>query len=283
MSTSGSYDFQLTAQGIINASAENLGAMPIGGTPSTNFTTSALSALNTITKALNADGIRIWTIQWVTETFSAPSEVTGTDGEVYTCIYPHESATSNKPITGANYSTFWYQTGSTGGVWATGTDYTCTGIFSLDSRIINILRASIREQDTDSPLEIMGFDKYFDISDKWNSGKPTKLAQDKKFNYAYLYPQPDFTDYANYVLHMLAEIKLEDFDVVGDDPDFISIYTDYIVKALTNIMAPKCNKSVQEQATWQARETRAMALLKRKDTAIETLTMTPAFTVRRRR
>jgi hypothetical protein len=54
---------------------------------------------------------------------TAGEEVLGTDGLNYTCIRKHESATGNKPITGDSYSLFWTQTGSSGGTWATATDY----------------------------------------------------------------------------------------------------------------------------------------------------------------
>jgi len=54
---------------------------------------------------------------------TAGSEVTGTDALNYTCILKHESIAINRPITGASYSLYWKQTGSSGAAWVTATDY----------------------------------------------------------------------------------------------------------------------------------------------------------------
>ena len=54
---------------------------------------------------------------------TAGSEVTGTDALNYTCILKHESIAINRPITGASYSLYWKQTGSSGSTWVTATDY----------------------------------------------------------------------------------------------------------------------------------------------------------------
>ena len=58
MATSGSYDYSLTAAGIINAAYENLGVVEAGVTPATADTTMALARLNMIAKQYQgrADG-----------------------------------------------------------------------------------------------------------------------------------------------------------------------------------------------------------------------------------
>jgi hypothetical protein len=52
-----------------------------------------------------------------------PDEVTGTDSNTYTCIEPHIAADANRPITGANWSTYWKLAGTTGGTWSLGETY----------------------------------------------------------------------------------------------------------------------------------------------------------------
>jgi hypothetical protein len=52
-----------------------------------------------------------------------PNIVIGTDAEDYECILAHTAASTNKPITGVNYATYWTHTATTGVAWATGTDY----------------------------------------------------------------------------------------------------------------------------------------------------------------
>lgn len=57
-----------------------------------------------------------------------PSAVIGTDDLAYTCIAHHTSAAVGKPITGADWATYWGQSGDTGdcAVWASGVAYRAT-------------------------------------------------------------------------------------------------------------------------------------------------------------
>lgn len=56
--------------------------------------------------------------------FGPASEVLGTDTKNYTCIVAHTAAAINKPVTGANYATYWAQKGAAGGTWVDGSAYT---------------------------------------------------------------------------------------------------------------------------------------------------------------
>jgi len=277
MATSGSYDWSLTANGIINEALEDLGVIVPGGTPATAITTSSLAVLQRITKNLSAKGMRVWSIDWVQKTFSAASEVTGTDGEIYTCILSHTGAASNRPITGANYSTFWIQKGTSGGTWST-TSYTATGDFEADSNTLNILQAFIREGTQDSQLPIGRMEDYFSIIDKTVDGKPSSLYFEKlRTPHIYLYPQPDHTNYANYVLHYLRESMLEDFDAVGNDPDFPTIFIDYLVKELRYTLAPKYHKTMQEISFYKTDRDEALNILRKKETPAASQGIRPSF------
>lgn len=278
MATSGSYDWSLTANGIINEVLEDLQVIIPGGTPATAITTSALAVLNRVTKALSTKGIRVWSIDWVQKTFSAPSEVVGTDGENYSCILGHTSAAANRPISGANYTTYWIKTGTSGGVWATPTAYTSSGDFDADVQTLNVLQAFIREGTDDSPLYVGSMDDYFKISDKTIDGKPTALYFNKLLTgHIYLYPQPHFSNYADYVLHYLRESKLEDFDAVGNDPDFNSIYIDYLVKELRYALAPKYSRG-DALSFYKADRDEAFRNLKKKESEKQSNSgMSPSF------
>lgn len=269
MGTSGTYDWSLTANGIINEALEDLRVIVPGGTPASAITTSALAVLNRITKALSTKGIRVWSVDWVQKTFSAPSEVTGTDGEIYTCVLSHTSANANRPITGANYSTYWIKSGSSGGTWALSTAYTSTGDFDADAQTLNILQAFIREGSQDSPLYVGSMNDYFRIEDKTIDGKPTALYFNKLLTgHIYLHPQPDFVNYSNYVLHYLRESKLEDFDAVGNDPDFNAIYIDYLVKELRFALAPKYSRE-ELMGLYKSERDDAFRLLKNKESEFQ--------------
>ena len=56
--------------------------------------------------------------------FGPASEVVGTDTKNYACILAHTAAALNKPVTGANWATYWQQKGSSGGTWVDGSAYT---------------------------------------------------------------------------------------------------------------------------------------------------------------
>lgn len=277
MATSGSYDWSLTASGIINDALEDLGVIVAGGTPSTAMQTAALTKLNLITKDLSARGIRIWSVDWVQKTFSAPSEVTGTDGNIYTCILGHTGAASNRPITGANYTTYWVEAGSSGGTWATSA-YTSTGDFDADAQTINILSAFIREGSGDSQLGIGTISDYFKLADKTVDGKPSSLFFDKLVTpHIYLYPQPDFSAYANYVLHYLRESMLEDFDAVANDPDISSLFINYLVCALRYEMSFKAKKTAQEMSILKTEKTTAFNILRKKEAPKTSRGISPSF------
>lgn len=95
--------------------------------------------MNGMIKSWQAENIHLWKVQWLTQTLTASSEVTGTDSEVYTCIRGHTSNINNKPITGGNWNTYWKKTGSTGGTWVTATAYTAISDINLINSVTDSL------------------------------------------------------------------------------------------------------------------------------------------------
>ncbi len=80
--------------------------------------------------------------------------VIGTDGKTYRCIQAHTSAATNKPITGADYVTYWMVTGGivTGSTWVTATAYIPT---------YKILSA--REEVQGQDLQDIDIPNYFNV------------------------------------------------------------------------------------------------------------------------
>ncbi len=236
MALSGSYDFTMTRDTIISAAFRKSGI----STPNATDVTNAAEALNLICKALQTDN-EIWTRNWTQKTFSASSEVTGTDGSIYTCILSHTSAASNKPVTGANYSTYWIVKGTTGGTWVTATAYVSIGDFTLTDETVDIEKAFIRDTNSnDYPVRIVPLTEYLSILDKSNTGRPYMLVFDKQLSpVVYLYYQPDVT---TYVLHYLRIKRLQDFDASADNPDFPVHWFRYLVYALSAEIAPDLQK-----------------------------------------
>ncbi len=73
---------------------------------------------------------------------STPDVVIGSDGLNYTVISTHTAANDDKPITGANWATYWTQAGSGGIPWGVGNTYvvnpTDIGFISLSQSIPNM-------------------------------------------------------------------------------------------------------------------------------------------------
>ncbi len=61
------------------------------------------------------------------KTIKDTDQVIGSDTKNYICKLAHTAASSNKPITGADWATYWTQTGSAGIAWVTGSAYTAGG------------------------------------------------------------------------------------------------------------------------------------------------------------
>lgn len=209
MATSGVTTWTLNELEVYTEALEMLGVLEEGETPSPEQVTSARRTANIILKAWQVGHIYLHTREWVQKTFTASSEVTGTDGSIYTCILSHTATADNCPVTGANYTTYWSQKGDTGGTWTLGTAYASIGDFTPDADTFRIEKAFIRDAGTDTPVWIKRMADYMDLSDKDATGKPYMMVYDKQLSpRCYLHYQPDLT---SYVLHYLKVRRIEDF------------------------------------------------------------------------
>lgn len=264
MATSGSYDFTETRLEITKAAMENCGILSPNESPTSDQITSVSRDLNLLVKGLQANGIRIWKLDWRTATFTASSEVTGTDSNIYTCTRSHTSGATSKPITGANYTTYWRQDGSTGGTWVTSTAYSAVGQITPTADVIGIYEAFLRRNNQDIPLEIIAFDKYFsEVFTKYDEGQPQMITFDSRISpQIYLYPQPnDTTD----VLHYLAVVKLEDFDADANDADFPAKLYDLLVWGLSYRVSHKFRLPLTERQMFLNEFNKALVEMRRND------------------
>lgn len=242
MSTSGSTDFNLTMNQIITEALELSGFIAFGQSPTASQILSAKNSLNIIIKKLQNQHVFLYTKNWISKKFYTPDEVTGTDSNIYTCIRSHTSTSDDEPVTGDNYLSYWNLAGSTGGVWASGTDYNSAGDFLLDSDTIKIEQAFIRDSSqNDLPVKLISFEEYLAISDKaTTSNYPIKMAVKKEDDgnsvRAYLWPQPsDITSH----LHYLKIRKIEDMDNVANEIDMPIEYVDVVINELAKQMSRK--------------------------------------------
>jgi hypothetical protein len=64
------------------------------------------------------------------EGYEDSTRVKGTDSKYYSCILSHEAATTNRPISGSSWATYWTLSGSDGDTWATRTAYVASGAYT---------------------------------------------------------------------------------------------------------------------------------------------------------
>lgn len=237
MATSGLFTFDPSRTQIIEGALQRIGVMGAGQSASSDQLAQGAFWLNLLVKSIQNEGVRLWTEEWETQTLTASSEVTGTDGLIYECIRPHTSSASNKPITGSDYTTYWTQRGTTGGVWADATAYTSIGVFDLPARTIGITKAFYRStQDNDINIDLVKFVDYLDESDKTIKGDPVKMAinEDISTPRVFLYPIPDDT---TDVIHILRIRPLHDFSAAGDTSDFPQRWVETIIYGLAERLA----------------------------------------------
>lgn len=238
MATSGSYDFITTRDDIITDALRVLKVVDQDGSATANQITNGATALNRMVKAWRPASKMLWTMDWITQTLTASSEVDGTDSEVYTCIRPHTSAASDTPITGANYSTYWLKRGSTGGTWVTSTNYVSVNQYSLAAEIWSIDNAFIRRANIDVPLTALSREDYLEQANKGVEGKPNSYYFQKRIGQSelYLYTQPENT---TDVVHLYVTKLPEDFDISTDNPDFPVEWYDALVYGLADRLSPQ--------------------------------------------
>ena len=240
MSTSGSTNFTLTRNELIQEALERVGAVAEGQNPTAGQQASAAKSLNIIIKKWQNEHKFEHKKVMRFKVLTASSEVTGSDGEVYTCILNHTSAAANQPITGANYRMYWKQEGSTGGVWATATAYAGVQEFTLDTDIIDVAEVYFRDETpTDHPIDIIGYNDYLKISDKYSDTTiPTKCVLKKEVDSirVFLYPRPSDTDYT-FIYY--GTMPIEDFDGATNNPDLPVEYFDALCEELSDVIAQK--------------------------------------------
>ncbi len=238
-------DWTVKRYDIIKDALQILAVVGESEEPTSNQVEFANVRLNAVMKALQTRGMMVWLQQWSQKTFTASSKKLGTDAETYTCIQGHTASSTNKPITGANYTSVWKKTGSGGTTWVSGSSYTAIGDFDLSASVTNIKKAFIRDGSTDTTLDIVVIDEYFDMADKTTTGTPTMLVFVKKpIPHVYLWPQPDDT---TLVLHYLEERRIRDFDTTKTAIDFDVKFVNAVTLQLAYSMSYKYGRKLSDR------------------------------------
>jgi hypothetical protein len=109
----------------------------------------------------------------VSQADDSASKVIGSDLNEYRCIQSHTSSSSNRPVTGASYSTYWVATGNTGDAetWEAGKSYVAeqTGFDTLTLAIEAL-------SDESSDKACMGFITVINTSGTFTPGTTSLSA-----------------------------------------------------------------------------------------------------------
>ena len=270
MPTSGSVNFDLTRNQIIQEALELVNGVEIGQTPTGEQTVSVARTLNQMVKFWQARGINLWTAEWLTITLTASDVVLGSDGVDYECIRTHTCASTTKPVTGADYSTYWKELTTAAETGCSlGEVYTALSNITVPGDTLDVTEAFVRSSEQDYPLSIISRKNYYDIFNKSNAGaaggasRPDRIWIDmQETPIGYLYPYPDQT---TDVIHYTQIRKLEDFDSALNNPDLTQKFLEALTLGLASRIAPKYSLPIEERNDLALRAETAFALAKLDD------------------
>lgn len=170
------------------------------------YTEEARILLNSMVISWATEEIFLWSVIEHIESFSAPSKVLGDeDGDTYICYLSNTGAAINRPTTGANNTRYWYKSGSGGVTWVSGTAYSSTGEFSLDSNVMDLDQGWLRFSDKDlPPLEKVSRQEFDRLSEKQETGQPSVIYFEPSLSVpkVHLHPQIHEDSVDDYLLIM---------------------------------------------------------------------------------
>ena len=169
---------------------------------------------------------------WVTgTTYKKGNLVQGSDDNYYQCILGHTASSTDEPITGASYATYWQLIAD----HATSTSYTSSAHIELSSNTEVFIIESIilKEENKQTVLNQISFDNKNEDETYMEpdySGTPEeywfwyKRGSNPQI---FLNPVPDNLE--DYTLEIYTRSYLEDFDAAGDTPDFPQEWYDALI------------------------------------------------------
>jgi hypothetical protein len=251
MTTSGSVDFSVSRDDIIQDALELLGVIEPGATPDAALVTSLARTLNMMIKAWQVDGLAVFSIkQSYLFTDRDQTEYTlSTSGDHYT--YSYTKQTIDGAVT-AGAATFdltdatdfvdgdnigIYQSDNTMH-WTTGTKsgntitpaVVTTADVSDNATVYfytdkadppeKILEANLLNDSLNSrPLALFSRKEFAELSNKTYDGNITQVYFDDRVPDAHLFVWPQSSDPRDLVLFWVKRLR-EDFDAAADTPDF---------------------------------------------------------------
>lgn len=314
MATSGSYDFTLNRDAIITLAFQLINVYALDETVSNTDTTFANNILNGIVKLWQTEGTKLWKrrIGYVFTALNDYSYEVGspsgadhcTNTYVSTTISSDEAAsqtvlslTSTSGMTASDFIGIELDSGTrqwttivsvdsstqvtitTALTGAAASGNTVVTYTSKLNRPLKIIRATVLDLNTltETQMQAIGFDAYFNMPLKTTSGSPNNFYYDKLTNNAipstgtlYLFPRPNNVDK---IISFSYLDSIQDFDSSSNNADFPQEWLYPLAYNLAVELCPIYGK-IQELQTLQPKADAFKAMINNFDSDSEDLNIT---------
>jgi hypothetical protein len=298
MARSGSYDFSINRDEIINGAFRQIGVLGESQTASATRISQASQQLNLMIDQWEYMGVGLWLNKEIV-VFPQADQTKYTLGPTvtdYACLvsdYAKTELSAAEPaaetsmavdsITGftngdyvavetSNGDLHWTTiNGAPAGttiVLTTGLDYAAVvdahvyGYTTAIQRPLEVLRAFRRNHATatyiDTPIEIMSIDEYMGLTNKTSEGPVNMIAVDMQLDDIQIHMWPEPSDMKE-VIHLWVKYPIQDFDASTDDWDFPRGWGNALKLNLAIQLAPEYGRKVSPELMKNATEAFAMA------------------------
>lgn len=281
MTTSGSIDFSVSRDQLIESALKHISALGDGESPSATQLSEAAVLLNMLAKAKMVDGMPLWAMKtgYILPQTGVNAIDIGATGDHVTASYT-QTTTSAAAASGASTIAVTSATGFADtyyiGIelsdntmqWTTingapsGTTITLTDVLTgaVDSgaqvyvyqtklmrplRIVEAYRLNTVAS-TRAPINIRPHKDFYSLGDWTSASEPNQIYYDPQLGDGVAHIHPRFST-GTYIIEIRFHRPFEDFDAASDTPDFPQEYQLPLMLSLAWLLAPKNGVSLDER------------------------------------
>lgn len=126
-------------------------------------------------------------------------------------------------------------------------DNTQTYTLPTDKQVLTVDKAFLRNGNNDTPIEIIGWDQFQELSPSNNAGDPSFLAVDYTPTGGTIYTWPTIGTAGSKSLFMLCTVKLKDFDTSIANPDLRAAWLDALSYGLAANLQDEYSLPISER------------------------------------
>lgn len=290
MATSGSVDFSISRNEIIEAALRLVGSKRRGVTLEAEEINNASEALNMMVKAWQAQGLHLWKIKELTVFLQKSSQNYSLGSGNVTASYV-QTTIASAASSGASTITVADDTGisdndfigielDSGSIqWTAVNGAPASDVITLDAtttgaaavgnyvfayttkapRPLRVLDGRVKRSDGDEiPIEKVSRQEYFALPNKNSTGQVNQMYYDPQLSSGVLYVWPT-TDSVKTVLNITVYSPIEDFDDEDDTPDFPQEWYEAMKFGLASRIGLEKGLEINRQMLLDAKADRALA------------------------